>query len=237
MKNAPGETMKSKTTMWLVLLVGLISVVVAFATPQQQISGGGAVVLQAGSNLVGKVGLDQTTPGTTNAVSLAQVGSTTTATGNGVAGTGVQRVTIASDNTAFAVNANISGGSIGNSAFALNGGVANVGIVRAVPSSCTQSTNFSNTTVGVATGAGTTVTSTTICVTGAYANNITNAAVTLRLADRAGTPVIWLGGNADFSIPANSNIRIPLDGVIFTSGVTAIAGTASAINLQINGLQ
>jgi hypothetical protein len=61
--------------------------------------------------------------------------------------------------------------------------------------------------------------------------------VTLRLADKAGTPVIWLGGNADFSIPANSNIRIPVDGVTFTSGITAIAGTSSAINLQINGVQ
>lgn len=49
--------------------------------------------------------IDQTTPGTTNAVSLAQIGSTTTATGNGVVSAGVQRVAIASDNTAFSVNA------------------------------------------------------------------------------------------------------------------------------------
>jgi hypothetical protein len=64
--------------------------------------------LQAGSALVGKVGLDQTTPGTTNAVSLAQIGATTTATGNGVVGAGVQRVAIASDNTAFSVNATLA---------------------------------------------------------------------------------------------------------------------------------
>lgn len=131
----------------------------------------------------------------------------------------------------------IDSGSIGNTAFGVSGGVANIGIVRAVPSSCSQSTNFANATSQVATGAGTTVTSTTTCVTFAYANNITNAAVTLRLADKAGTPVIWLGGNADFTIPANSNIRIPIEGVTFTSGITAIAGTASAVNLQINGLQ
>ena len=120
---------------------------------------------------------------------------------------------------------------------ALPTGTNNVGFVRIIPSSCTQSTNFTNSTVGVATGAGTTVTSTTTCVTYAYANNITNSAVTLRLADRQGTPVIWLGGAADFSIPANSNMRIPIDGVTFTTGITAIAGTAAAINLQINGLQ
>jgi hypothetical protein len=116
-------------------------------------------------------------------------------------------------------------------------GTANIGFVRALPSSCTQSNNFSQPTAQVATGAGTTVTSTTTCVTFAYANNITNSAVTLRLADKQGTPVIWLGGNADFSIPANSNMRIPIEGVTFTSGITAIAGTSSAINLQINGVQ
>lgn len=42
--------------------------------------------LVAGSALIGKVGIDQTTVGTTNAVSLAQIGATTVVTG-GVAGT------------------------------------------------------------------------------------------------------------------------------------------------------
>ena len=145
--------------------------------------------------------------------------------------------TLAGAVSASKVNVNLSSGSIANTAFGVSAGTANIGFVRILPSSCTQSTNFANATVGVATGAGTTVTSTTTCVTFAYANNITNSAVTLRLADKAGTPVIWLGGNADFSIPANSNIRIPIDGVTFTSGMTAIAGTSSAINLQINGVQ
>ena len=61
--------------------------------------------LPAGTALVGKVGIDQTTVGTTNAISVAQIGATTVSTGNGVVGTGVQRVAIASDNTAFSVNA------------------------------------------------------------------------------------------------------------------------------------
>jgi hypothetical protein len=55
--------------------------------------------LPAGTNLIGKVGIDQTTVGTTNAVSLAQVGSTSVATGNGVTGAGSPRVTISSDNS------------------------------------------------------------------------------------------------------------------------------------------
>lgn len=56
--------------------------------------GTGVVGLNAGSNIIGKVGIDQTTPGTTNlvalaanqSVNLAQVGGTNTVTG-GVAGT------------------------------------------------------------------------------------------------------------------------------------------------------
>lgn len=53
------------------------------------ITAGGWLVtasLAAGTNLIGKVGIDQTTPGTTNAVALAQVGSTTVVNG-GLAGT------------------------------------------------------------------------------------------------------------------------------------------------------
>lgn len=66
-------------------------------------------VLDAGAAIIGKVVIDQTTPGTTNGVALEQIGSTTVATGNGVVGAGVQRVAIASDNTAFAVTATVSG--------------------------------------------------------------------------------------------------------------------------------
>lgn len=55
--------------------------------------------LPAGANLLGKVGIDQTTAGTTNAVSLAQLGTGTINTSNGTAGTGTLRVAIASDNT------------------------------------------------------------------------------------------------------------------------------------------
>lgn len=63
--------------------------------------------LPAGSAIIGKVGIDQTTPGTTNLVALAanqsvnvaQMNGVTTTMGNGIAGTGVQRVTLASDST------------------------------------------------------------------------------------------------------------------------------------------
>lgn len=120
---------------------------------------------------------------------------------------------------------------------ALVNGVANIGITRSAPSSCTQSTNFTNSTVGIATGAGTSVTSTTTCITKVFVNNTSNAAVTFRLQDKTGTPIIWVGGNADFSIAANSNFSFPLEGTLFVGGITAISGTAAALNLQISGLQ
>lgn len=75
-----------------------------------------SAVLTAGSAIIGKVGIDQTTPGTTNLVALAanqsvnvaQINGVTPLMGNGTTGTGSQRVTIASDNTAFSVNATLS---------------------------------------------------------------------------------------------------------------------------------
>lgn len=204
-------------TMVLALLLNCLIFLPTYAQLQQ--SGGGTVTvtgsLPAGSNVIGHVIVDTTS---TTAVTQA---------------TGTNLHAVIDSGT---VTANISG-SISNTTFGVSGGVANIGLVRIIPSSCTQTTNFTSSTAQVATGAGTTVTSTTTCVTYAYANNITNSAVTLRIADKQGSPVIWLGGNADFTIPANSNLRIPIDGVTFTSGITAIAGTATAVNLQINGLQ
>lgn len=55
--------------------------------------------IPAGTNLMGKVGIDQTTVGTTNAVSIAQLGANTVSTGNGASGTGVLRVAQANDGT------------------------------------------------------------------------------------------------------------------------------------------
>jgi hypothetical protein len=169
--------------------------------------------LPAGANLIGKFGIDQTTPGATNAISMSTIGATAIATSNGVVGAGVERMAIASDNTPFRVLASPAG------------------------CSAAQVTLFTSQTVGVATGAGTSITSTSTCLTNLYVNNITNAPVTLRLQDKTGTPIIWLGGNADFTIGANGSGTIHLEGITFNAGMTAIAGTASALNLAVTGLQ
>jgi hypothetical protein len=221
---------------------------------EQQSGGGGSSVtinaaIPAGTNVIGKVGIDQTTPGTTNLVSIGTNGTVginaaLPAGANIVGKFGIDQTTpgttnlvsIGSNGT-VGINAALPAGANSIGTVVNGAGVANMGIVRAAPSACTQSTNFTSGTVGVATSAGTSVTSTTTCVTLIYANNITNSPVTLRVQDKTGTPIIWIGGNADFTIPANSNVSFPMGGVLFTSGITAIAGTASAINLQVNGLQ
>lgn len=55
--------------------------------------------LPAGTNLLGKVGIDQTTAGTTNAVSLAYIGVNAVAAGTGASSTGTIRVVTATDST------------------------------------------------------------------------------------------------------------------------------------------
>lgn len=61
--------------------------------------GTGVVGLIAGSSIVGKVGIDQTTPGTTNGTAIIGVNAATALAGNGATGTGSLRFTIANDNT------------------------------------------------------------------------------------------------------------------------------------------
>lgn len=76
--------------------------------------------LPVGANVIGKVSIDQTTPGTTNLVALAanqsvnvaQINGVAPSMGNGGSGTGVQRVTLANDSTGI-VSLTTSTASIG----------------------------------------------------------------------------------------------------------------------------
>ena len=74
-------------------------------------------LLAAGSALAGKVGIDQTTVGTTNAVSLAQVGATTVVTGGvngtlGVGGTTASGATEAGNPVSMGLLANTSAATV-----------------------------------------------------------------------------------------------------------------------------
>lgn len=83
--------------------------------------------LPAGTNLMGKVGIDQTTPGTTNAISVAQIGANTVSTGVGASGTGTQRVVTATDSTIGTVT-NLS--QMSGTAISMNTGVRDTGTQR-----------------------------------------------------------------------------------------------------------
>jgi hypothetical protein len=65
----------------------------------------------AGANLIGKFGIDQTTAGTTNAISIAQVAATGISTGAGATGAGTLRVGVAQDTTTIAGSAPGTAGS------------------------------------------------------------------------------------------------------------------------------
>jgi hypothetical protein len=85
--------------------------------------------LPAGTNLLGKIGIDQTTVGTTNAVSLAQLGANTIATGNGASSTGVLRVAQVNDGTGVLATVTSLTQFNGN-AIALNTGTRSAGTLR-----------------------------------------------------------------------------------------------------------
>lgn len=95
------------------------------------------VGLVAGSAIIGKVGIDQTTPGTTNLVALAanqsvnmtQLAGVAVSAGNGVSGTGVQRVTLASDST----------GQV-----AIAAGAATIGSIASITTSIVPGTGATN---------------------------------------------------------------------------------------------
>jgi hypothetical protein len=89
------------------------------------------VGLVAGSALVGKFGLDQTTPGTTNAIAIAQINAATTLAGNGATGTGSLRVTNASDNSAIALWGHGATGAAVPANAVLNG-ISDAGTMRAI---------------------------------------------------------------------------------------------------------
>lgn len=89
---------------WIALTVGsntYLAGITASSTTTLTLIGGAGLATGAGGGGGGgaasTVAVDQTTPGTTNGVSLAQVGATTVATGSGAMNAGTQRVALATD--------------------------------------------------------------------------------------------------------------------------------------------
>lgn len=65
----------------------------------------------AGGNIIGKVGIDQTTPGTTNGTAIVGVNAATALAGAGAVGTGSLRIAVGQDTTTVAGSASIPAGT------------------------------------------------------------------------------------------------------------------------------
>lgn len=90
--NARGANVDANSNMGVVLAAETTKVIGTINIAASQTIG-----IVAGTALIGKVGFDQTTPGTTNAVSFAQIGATTVDSNSGVKSAGTIRVVIATD--------------------------------------------------------------------------------------------------------------------------------------------
>jgi hypothetical protein len=178
----------------------------------QQSGGPGSTVtvgaaLPAGSNIIGKVGIDQTTPGTTNGV---QVVAALPAGANAIG-------KLAGSNGGVVIgDVNVVG-----TLPALTAGTNTIGVV--IPKTPCGTTVANQDLAAVPTSA-TAVFSSTTCLIQAYFNNTTGSSVTVTLTDNAGTPLNGVG--PAFSLPALSNMMLPFAGVRFASGVKWTASGA-----------
>ncbi len=216
--------MKKNTSLILAVAVIALFVVGSMMGQLQQSGGpGSTVTLQSGANIAGKFGVDQTTPGTTNAVSLAQIGATTTATGNGVAGAGVQRVAIISDQTAFAVNATVAA-ALPAGTNVIGHVINDSGLINTIPkTSCGNTLATGSTLAAVPTSSTLLTSAATACAVAAVFFNTNGSAATVTLTDNTATPINAI---LTFSIPGNSNLVEPLWGGAFNLGIKwAASGT------------
>jgi hypothetical protein len=177
---------------------------------------GSAVTLQPGTNIAGKFGIDQTTPGTTNAMSEAYIGSTVIASGNGVSGAGVQRVAIASDNTAFSVNATVSA-ALPAGTNVIGHVITDSGLVNTIPkTSCGNTLATGSQLSAVPTSATLLTSAATACAVAAVFFNTNATAATVTLTDNTATPINAI---LTFSVPGNSNLVQSLYGGAFNLGI------------------
>lgn len=135
------------------------------------------VVNATGSNIIGRVGIDQTTPGTTNLVAAnnTQINGVTLLAGNGATGTGSQRVTIANDSAARAVGGEGAVNSAAPSGAVMSGARSGANMVELTQASASVPINVSTatTTQLVALSGGTSIRVTSFDVIAGGTGNIT----------------------------------------------------------------
>lgn len=182
----------------------------------QQSGGPGSTVtigaaLPTGANVIGKTGIDQTTPGTTNKVDIGTNGT----------------VALGGTLPAFASTPTVTVGTMS----ALVAGTAVIGVT--IPRTPCGTTVFNQDLVAVPTSTGS-PTSTTTCIMRAYFNNTNASAQTVTLTDNSGTPLNGVG--PAFSVPGLSNLVIPYDGIRFNAGIRWVAGGTGIVG-ALWGLQ
>lgn len=151
--------------------------------------------------------------------------------GAGVAATpagGVVSIQGVASGTAVPVSGSVSVSSI-------TAGATLIGYTRA-QNSC-GTTNYESVMTNPPTSA-TSLTATTTCVALIYVSNVTASAASLTIQDQGtgcnSAACVWIDA---FSVPANSNMAIPLYGGKFASGIKWSQGTANALSVDIVGNQ
>lgn len=197
-----------------ILLGSLFTAAMILAGPHlyaqlQQSGGPGSTVtigaaIPAGSNVIGKTSIDQTTPGTTNKVDIGTNGT----------------VALGGTLPAFTSTPTFNVGTMS----ALVAGSATIGVV--IPKTPCGTTVFNQDLAAIPTSTGS-PTSTTTCVMQAYFNNTNAGAQTVTFTDNTGTPLNIVG--PAFSIPGLSNMVISYDGIRFNAGVKWVAGGTGLI--------
>lgn len=141
------------------------------------------------------------------------------------------------DTTNCVLTAAYSGVIAGQATISITGGpvtVTNTPNVRPLP--VTGFTNDYDTGLTVVPNSLTVVTASATLIMGIWCNNITNSAVNLTITNTAGTALV--GGATTFSFPAASNgFLLSNSRGLQLTGIKWQAGTASALNCQIVGMQ
>lgn len=181
--------------------------------------------IPAGTNIIGKVGIDQTTPGTTNAVSATNF-PMSVSTGTGAQGASSPRVTVATDTATVAGSATLPAGT---------NVVGKVGIDQTTPGT-TNAVSATNFPANVSTGTGGVGANTPRLVVGQDTTTIAGSAPgtagtpstnVLSVQGVAGGTTLIVGGNvASGSSDSGNPVKT---GGVYTTGALA-ASTGQRVN-------
>jgi hypothetical protein len=204
--------------------------------------------IAAGTNLIGKVGIDQTTVGTTNGVSLAQIGSTTVLGGAGAVGAGAQRVAVGTDTATIAGSAPGTAGTASVNVVSVQG-IASMTPLLANPGTATnwgviadKGTFTASTSPGnliaaeFTTGGATACATTQACAVGMTAARGLFTDLESVAATALGTPVAWGSTPSGVVLSANVNCVVGCSaaGTTFAQGGATAPTNASLAGMTYN---